>query len=77
MPKGHGDDERYGPKFLFLSHRQKVMRELLEKRADVILQGNDLSEWKYKKWNADYCLCLILFWKPLDLFFPVLARKRI
>ena len=46
MPKGYEDEERYFLKSLFLSHRQNVIRDLLVKRADVILQGDDLSKWK-------------------------------
>lgn len=42
LPKVYGQEERYGLMSLFLSHRQKVMRELLDKRADVILKGIDL-----------------------------------
>jgi hypothetical protein len=75
MPKGYGDEERSVLKSLFLSHRQKLMRDLLEKRAGVILQGNDLIKWKYKKWNADYCLIPVLFKIPLDLFFSCFRKK--
>jgi hypothetical protein len=51
MPKVYGQEERYGFKSLFLTHRQKAMRDLLDKRDDVILQGNDLKTWKQTERN--------------------------
>jgi hypothetical protein len=68
MPKVYGQEERYGLKSLFLSHRQKVMRELLEKRSEMILQGNDLNTWNQKKRKADYSFYALVLQIPFDLY---------
>jgi len=68
MPKVYGQEERYGLKSLFLSHRQKVMRELLDRRADVILQGSDLTTWNQKKWKADYSFYALILQIPMDIY---------
>lgn len=67
-PKVYGQEERTWFRSLFLSHRQKVMRELLYKKGDVILQPQDLKKWKSKKRVADYSFYAILLNIPMDLY---------
>jgi hypothetical protein len=42
------------------------MRELLENKADLILQGIDLKTWKQTSWKSDCIFYALLFWFPLQ-----------
>ena len=59
---------------MFLTSRQKVMRELLNKKAEIVLQPKDLETWNSKKHIADFSFYLILLNIPLDLY--ILFRLR-
>jgi hypothetical protein len=52
------------------------MRELLEKRADVILQGNDINTWNQKKRKADYSFYALILQIPLDIFILLKFRGK-
>ena len=62
--------ERYLIMSIFSTHRQRVMMELLDKKANMMLEGNDFETWKQHKLNADYSLYAVVFKIPFDFFFP-------
>jgi hypothetical protein len=52
------------------------MRELLNKKCDLILQGHDLHEWKNKKKLADYSFYGMLLNIPMDIYALLYLRGQ-
>ena len=46
------------------------MMELLDKKANMMLEGNDFETWKQHKLNADFSFYAVVFKIPFDFIFP-------